>query len=166
MEPISGPKGINMKHLAQLLDHHKPLKKMRSCVHYQGQDRPLLPEHECQHETHKHWEVISCRMYSTPFTCSNSGAPKKESYDQPRQRVKKQRGHFADEDPYSQSYGFPSSHVQIKSWTIKKPEHPRIDAFGLWCWKKLLRDLDCKIKPVHPKGNQSWIFIGRTDAEA
>ena len=52
-------------------------------------------------------------MYSTPFTCSNTGAPKKESYDQPRQSVKKQRDHFADEDPYSQSYGFPSSHVQM-----------------------------------------------------
>ena len=69
--------------------------------------------------------------------------------------IKKQRHYFANKGPSSQGYGFPSSHVQIKSWTIKKPEHPRIDAFGLWCWKKLLRDLDCKIKPVHPKGNQS-----------
>ena len=55
-----------------------------------------------------------------------------------------------------------------ESWTIKKEECQRIDAFELWCWRRLLKSpLDCKeIKPAHPKGNQSWIFIGRTDAEA
>ena len=55
-----------------------------------------------------------------------------------------------------------------ESWTMKKAEHQRIDAFVLWCWQKTLESLlDCKeIKPVHPKGNQCWIFIGRTDAEA
>jgi len=54
-----------------------------------------------------------------------------------------------------------------ESWTIKKAECQRIDAFELWCWRKLLSPLDCKdIKPVNPKGNQSWIFFGRTDAEA
>ena len=55
-----------------------------------------------------------------------------------------------------------------ESWTIKKTESWRIDAFELWCWRRLLRGpVDCKeIKPVHPKGNQSWIFTGRTDAEA
>ena len=53
------------------------------------------------------------------------------------------------------------------SWTIKKAEHWRIDTFELWCWRKLLSPLDSKeIQPAHPKGNQSWIFIGRTDAEA
>ena len=55
------------------------------------------------------------------------------------------------------------------SWTIKKGEHWRIGAFELRCWRWLLRDdswvLDCKIKPVNPKGNQFWIFIGRTEAE-
>ena len=58
-------------------------------------------------------------------------------------------------------YGF-------ESWTITKAEHWRIDAFELWCWRRLLRvPLDCKkIKPVHLQGNQLWIFIGRTDAEA
>ena len=51
-----------------------------------------------------------------------------------------------------------------ESWTIKKPERQRIDAFELWWWSRLL---DCKeIQPVHPKGNQSCVFIGRTDAEA
>ena len=53
------------------------------------------------------------------------------------------------------------------SWTIKKAELQRTDAFELWCWRRLLSPLDCrKIKPVNPKGNQPWIFIGRTDAEA
>ena len=53
-----------------------------------------------------------------------------------------------------------------ESWTIKKAEHQRIDAFELWCWRRLESPLDCKeIQPVHPK-DQSWVFIGRTDAEA
>ena len=58
--------------------------------------------------------------------------------------------------------------MDVRIWTIKKAEHQRIDAFALWCWRRSLRvSLDCKeIKPVNPKGNQSWIFIGRTDAEA
>ena len=51
-----------------------------------------------------------------------------------------------------------------ESWTIKKAECRRIDDFELWCWRRLLRVKE--IKPVHPKGNQSWIFSGRTDAEA
>ena len=53
-------------------------------------------------------------------------------------------------------------------WTIKKGEHRKIDAFKLWCWRKTLESpLDCKeIQPVHSKGNQSWIIIGRTDVEA
>ena len=55
-----------------------------------------------------------------------------------------------------------------ESWTIKKAECQGIDAFESWCWRILFESpLDCKeIKPVHPKGNQPWIFIGRTDAEA
>ena len=54
-----------------------------------------------------------------------------------------------------------------ESWTIKKAEHRRIDAFELWCEKTLESPLDCKeIQPVHPKGDQSWVFGGRTDAEA
>ena len=56
-----------------------------------------------------------------------------------------------------------------ESWTIKKAECQRIDAFELWCWmeKTLMSPLDSKeIKPVNPKGNQPWMFIGRTDAEA
>ena len=62
---------------------------------------------------------------------------------------------------------FPVVMYGCESWTIKKAECQRIDAFELWCWRRLESPLDCKeIQPVHPKGNQSWIFIGRTDAEA
>ena len=52
------------------------------------------------------------------------------------------------------------------SWIIKKAEHWGTDAFELWCRKRLLRVMYCKIQPVHPKGDQPWIFIGRTDAKA
>ena len=61
---------------------------------------------------------------------------------------------------------FPVVTYESESWIIKKAEHQRIDAFELCCWRRLECPLDCKeIQPVHPKGNQSWIFIGRTDAE-
>ena len=61
---------------------------------------------------------------------------------------------------------FPVVMCGCKSWTIKRAEGRRIDAFELWCWRKLESPLDCKgIQPFHLKANQSWIFIGRTDAE-
>ena len=62
---------------------------------------------------------------------------------------------------------FPVVMSGCESWTVKKAECQKIDAFELWCWGRLLSPLDCKeIQPVHPKGDQSWVFIGRTDAEA
>ena len=62
---------------------------------------------------------------------------------------------------------FPVVMYGCESWTIKKTEHWRIDAIELWYCRRLESPLDCKeIQPAHPKGNQSWIFIGRTDAEA
>ena len=94
--------------------------------------------------------------------------PWKESYDQPRQHIKKQRHHFANKGLSSQGYGFSSGHVWMweldykESWAQKN-----------WCFwtvvleKTLESPLDCKeIWPVHPKGDQSWVFIGRTDVEA
>ena len=61
---------------------------------------------------------------------------------------------------------FPVVMCRCESWTIKKCECQKIDAFELWCWRRHLSPLDCKeIQPVHPK-DQSWVFIGRTDAEA
>ena len=63
--------------------------------------------------------------------------------------------------------GFPAVMHGCESWTIKKAEQWRIDTFEVWCWRRLESPLDCKqIQPVYPKGNQSWIFTGRTDAEA
>ena len=95
-------------------------------------------------------------------------APWKESYDKPRQRIKKQRHHFANKAPYSQSYGFSSSHVWM--WEV---DHKESWALKNWCfWTVVLEKtleslLDCKeIKVVNPKGNQPWIFTGRTDAKA
>ena len=71
------------------------------------------------------------------------------------------------QSPSSQSYTFQVVMNECESWTIKKADWWRIDAFELWYWRRLKSPLDCKeIQPVHPKGNQSWIFIGRTDAEA
>ena len=93
--------------------------------------------------------------------------PWKKSYNKPRQHIKKQRHHFANKGPSSQSYGFSSSHVSM--WELI---HKEIWVLKNWCfWTVVLENtlespLDCKeIKPVNPKGNQSWIFTGRTDAE-
>ena len=63
---------------------------------------------------------------------------------------------------------FPVVMYGCESWIIKKAERRRIDVFEPWCWRRLLESpLDCKeIQPVHPKGDQSWVFIRRTDAEA
>ena len=62
---------------------------------------------------------------------------------------------------------FPVVMNGCESWTIKKAELKRIDAFELWCWKRLLSPLDCKeIQSVSPKGDQSWVLIQGTDAEA
>ena len=92
----------------------------------------------------------------------------KKSYDQPRQHIKKQRHYFANKSPSSQSYDFSSSHVWM--WEL---DHKEGWAPKNWCFwtvvleKTLESPLDCKeIQPAYPKGNQSWIFIGRTDVEA
>ena len=65
--------------------------------------------------------------------------PWKESYDEPRQHIKKQRHYFVNKDPSSQGYSFSMVMYGCESWTVKKAEHWRIDAFELWCWTKLLR---------------------------
>ena len=62
---------------------------------------------------------------------------------------------------------FPVVMYGCESWTVRKAECRRIDAFELWCWRRLESPLDCKeIQPILPKGDQSWVFIERTDAEA
>ena len=95
-------------------------------------------------------------------------APWKKSYDKPRQHIKKQRYYCANKDPYSQSYGFSSGHVWM--WQLNHKEGRVSKNRCFWTVvleKTLVSPLDCKvIQPVHPKGDQSWVFIGRTDAEA
>ena len=95
-------------------------------------------------------------------------APWKKSCDQHRQHIKKQRHYFADKGPYSQSCGLSSSHVWMwelyhkESWVLKNC------CFWSVMLEKILESpLDSmEIKLVNPKGNQSWIFTGRSDAEA
>ena len=102
------------------------------------------------------------------YTLENMLTPWKESYDQPGQHIKKQGHYFANKGPSSQGCGFSSGHVWMweldceESWVLKN-----------WCFwtvvleKTLENPLDCKeIQLVHPKEDQSWVFIGRTDAEA
>ena len=108
-----------------------------------------------------------CRWWLQPWNWKML-APWKKSYDWPRQHIKKQRHYFANKGLSSQSYGFSSSHVWI--WEL---DHKESWASKNWCfWTMVLErtlesPLDCKeIKSVNPKGNQSWIFIRRTDAEA
>ena len=108
-----------------------------------------------------------CRWWLQPWNWKTL-SPWKKSYDQPRQHIKEQRLYFANKGPSSQNYGFSSSHVWMweldykESWALKN-----------WCFwtvvleKTLESPLDCKEnQPINPKGNQSWIFIGRTEAEA
>ena len=92
---------------------------------------------------------------------------KKKSYDKPKQHIKKHKHNFAIKSPYSQSYSFSSSQVWMWELDHKEGWAPKIDAFELWCWRRLESPLDCKeIQPVHPKGDQYWMFIERTDGEA
>ena len=104
----------------------------------------------------------------TAATKLKDGCSLEENYDKPRQHIKKHRHQLADKGPYSQSYGFSSSHIWMwelghkENWVLKN-----------WCFqtvvlqKTLESPLDRKkIKSVNPKENQPWILIGRTDAEA
>ena len=114
------------------------------------------------------WAPKSLYMVNPVIKRRFSLALWKKGYDQPRQHTKKQRHYFTKKCPSSQGYGFSSSHVWMweldykESWVLKN-----------WCfWTVILEKtpespLDCKeIQSVHPKGNQPWIFIGRTDAKA
>ena len=106
-----------------------------------------------------------CRWWLQPWN-KKMLAPWKKSYDKPRQHIKKQRHHFADKGPYSQSYGFSSSHVWMWHLDPKEGWVPKNWCFQIVLGKILDSPLDFKeIKPVNPKGNQPWIFIGSTTAE-
>ena len=92
----------------------------------------------------------------------------KKSYDQPRQHIKKQRYYFPNKAPSSQIYGFSSGHVWMWELDYKESWVPKNWCFWTMVLEKTLESpLECKeIKPVNLKGNQPWIFIGRTDTEA
>ena len=119
------------------------------------------------------WPGIKLRSPTLQADALPSEPPGKpfweESYDKPRQCIKKQRHHFADKGPYSQIYGFSSSYL----WTWEL-DHKECWTVKNWCFqtvvpapKTLENPLDSKeIKPVNPKGIQPWIFIGKTNTEA
>ena len=122
----------------------------------------------------KQWETLfwgglqnHCRWWLQPWNLKML-VPWKKSYAQPRQHIKNQRHYFTNKDPSSQSYGFPSGHVWM--WEL---EHKESWVPKNWCFwtvvldKTLESPLNCKeIQPIHRKGNQSWMFIGKTDSEA
>ena len=116
----------------------------------------------------KEWQTIFLGSKITADIKLKTLTPWKESYDQPRQYIQKQRHYFANRGPSSQSYGFSSGHVWM--WGL---DHKESWAPKNWCFwtvvleKTLESPLDCKdIQPVHSKGDQPWVFIGRTDAKA
>jgi len=108
-----------------------------------------------------------CRWWLQPWN-KKTLTPWEKSYDQPRQHIKKQRRYFANKGPSSQGYGLSSSHVWMWDLDYKESWAPKNWCFWTVVLEKTLKSpWDCKeIQPVHPKGNQSWIFIGRTNAEA
>ena len=107
-----------------------------------------------------------CRRWLQPWN-QKTIASWQDSDDKPRQGVEKQRQYSADKGLYSQGYGFAVVMFGCEKWNIKKAECQRIDAFKLWCWRRLLKSpLDNKeIKAVNLKGDHPWIFTG-SDAEA
>ena len=120
-----------------------------------------------QWETLSSWAPKSLQMVTAAMKLKGAYSLE-ESYDQPGQHTKKQRHYFANKGLYSQSYGFSSSHVWM--WEL---DYKESWALMNWCFwtvvleKTLESPLDCKkIQPVNPKRDQSWVFIGRTDAEA
>ena len=107
-----------------------------------------------------------CRWWLQPWNLTTL-TPWKESYDQPRQHIKKQRHYIVNKSPFDQGYGFSSGHLWI--WELDCEESWALKNWWFWTvvFKKTLEShLDCKeIQPVHPTGDPYWVFIGRTDAE-
>ena len=116
----------------------------------------------------KQWQTLfswAPKSLQTVIAVMKLLAPWKKNYDKPREHIKKQRHHFAHKGPYSQIYGFSSSHVWKWELDHKEGWAPKNWDFWVVALEKTLEShLDCKeIKPVNPKENQLWIFIGRTD---
>ena len=120
----------------------------------------------------KQWQALFSWAPKSPWTVTAAtklkGTCSLGKKHKPRQCIQKQKHHFVNKDLYSQSYGFSSSHVGI--WEL---DHEEGWVPNNWCFQTVVLEktleslLDSKeIKLVNPKGNQPWIFIGRTDAEA
>ena len=108
-----------------------------------------------------------CRWWLQPWN-QKMLTPWKEGYDQPRQHIKKQRHYFANKGPSSQGCGFSSSHAWMWELDYEESWAPKN-----WCFWTVVLEKTCEsplvckeIQPVPPKGDQSWVFIGRTDVEA
>ena len=122
----------------------------------------------------KQWQTLlfgapkSLQMMTAAMKLKDENTPWEKSYDQPRQHIKKQRHYFANKRQSNQGYGFSSGHVWIWELDYKERWAPKNWCFWTVVLEKTLENpLDCKeIQPVHPKGDQSWVFIGRTDVEA
>ena len=114
----------------------------------------------------KLWETFlrlqnHCRWWLQPWN------PWKKNYDQPRQHIKKQRHYFSEKVHLVKVMDFPVVMYGCEIWTIKKAECRILMLLNCVVGEDSWEFLDCKeIKPVNPSGNQSWICIGRTDAEA
>ena len=108
-----------------------------------------------------------CRWWLQPWN-EKTLTPWKESYDRPRQHIKKHRHYFVNKGPSSQGYGFSSSPVWMWGLDCEESWAPKNWCFWTVVLEKTLESpLDCKeIQTVHLKRNQSWIFIGRPDVEA
>ena len=93
----------------------------------------------------------------------------KESYDQPRQHIKKRDITLPTKVSLVKAKVFPVVIYEYESWTVKKAECQRIDAFELWCWRRLLRvpwTARRSNQPIHFEGDQPWGIFGRNDAKA
>ena len=130
---------------------------------------------KCQARRLTSWNQDCWEKYQQPQICTwyHSNGRKmlaswKKSYGKPRQHVEKQRHHFANKGPYDQNDCFSSSHVQV--WELYHNEGWVMQNWCFWIvvLEKTLEDpmVSKEIKPVNPKGNQPWIFIGRTAAKA
>ena len=107
-----------------------------------------------------------CKGRLQPWNLKDT--PSKKSYDRPRQHIKRQRHYFANKGPSCHGYGISSSHVWMWVLNYKESWAPKNGCFWTVVLEKILENsVDYKeTQPVHPKGDQSWMFIGRANAEA
>ena len=111
------------------------------------------------------WAPKSLQMVTAPMKLKDTCSLEEKLW-QPRQHIKKQKYYFANKSPYSLSYGFSIVMYGCESWIIKKAKHQRIDAFGLWCWKRLLwvpwkarRSIQSILKEISPENSLEGLML-------